>query len=116
MRKPLTLLAASTALSVVLSAAAGLPGWSATPNASAANLTLPGGKPAQAMPGTATDTGPLVLAGDDDDDDDDDLCDDDDDDDDGCGGRRTGPAPAGTVMPPANGLFGTGAPPQVKVN
>ncbi len=26
------------------------------------------------------------------------------------------PAPAGTVAPPQNGLFGNGAPPQVQVN
>jgi hypothetical protein len=38
----------------------------------------------------------------------------DDDDDDRRG--RPNPAPAGTVAPPQNGLFGTGAPPQVKVN
>ncbi len=41
--------------------------------------------------------------------------DDDDDDDDGPGGARN-PAPAGTVAPPQNGLFGKGAPPKVKVN
>jgi hypothetical protein len=38
-----------------------------------------------------------------------------DDDDDERGGVRN-PAPAGTVAPPANGLFGDGAPPQVQVN
>ena len=37
------------------------------------------------------------------------------DDDDGRGGARN-PAPAGTVAPPQNGLFGNGAPPQVQVN
>jgi hypothetical protein len=46
---------------------------------------------------------------DDDDDDDDEHCDDDDDD--GCAGARGNPAPAGTVPPPASGLFGSGAPP-----
>ena len=51
--------------------------------------------------------------GDDDDDDDDDDCDDDDDD---CRGGARNPAPAGTVAPPQNGLFGNGAPPQVQVN
>ena len=44
-----------------------------------------------------------------DDDDDDDDCDDDDGG--NCGGARANPAPAGTVAPPANGLFGNGAPP-----
>jgi hypothetical protein len=37
-----------------------------------------------------------------------------DDDDDRRGARN--PAPAGTVAPPQNGLFGNGAPPQVQVN
>jgi hypothetical protein len=44
---------------------------------------------------------------------------DDDDDDDDCYGRNCGasnPAPAGSVAPPANGLFGNGAAPQVQVN
>jgi len=54
---------------------------------------------------------------------DDDDCEDDGDDDEaddgdngeGCTGAAN-PAPAGTVAPPANGLFGTGAAPQVQVN
>lgn len=50
---------------------------------------------------------------DDDEDDDDDDCDDDDDD---CAGARANPAPAGTVAPPANGLFGNGAPPRAVTN
>jgi hypothetical protein len=53
---------------------------------------------------------------DDDDDDDDHDDDDDDDDDDNCTGTRGNPAPAGTVPPPANGLFGTGAPPVAVTN
>lgn len=121
MRKPLTLLVASTALS----AAMGFPVWSATPNASspgyaAQGFTASGGAPALAMPGAAAEAGLLVLAsGDDegDDDDDDDEDDDDcDDDDESCGRRLPNPAPAGTVAPPANGLFLNGTPPQVKVN
>lgn len=39
----------------------------------------------------------------------------DEDDDDDRGGASN-PAPAGTVAPPQNGLFGNGAPPQVQVN
>ncbi len=43
--------------------------------------------------------------------------DDDDDDDDGYGRNASAnPAPAGTVAPPANGLFGSGAAPKVKLN
>jgi len=37
------------------------------------------------------------------------------DEDDDRGGARN-PAPAGTVAPPQNGLFGNGTPPQVQVN
>lgn len=47
----------------------------------------------------------------DDDDCDDDDCDDDDDDESGRPGARRTPAPAGSVAPPVNGLFGNGAPP-----
>ena len=39
-----------------------------------------------------------------------------DDDDDGCIGALGNPAPAGTVAPPANGLFGNGAPPVAVTN
>lgn len=55
---------------------------------------------------------------DDDEDDDDDDCDDDDDDDDCRSGRggKGNPAPAGTAAPPANGLFGNGAPPRAVTN
>lgn len=69
---------------------------------------------------------PLIrVSGDDDDDDgwvrrgnddDDEDCDDDDDDDDGCIGALGNPAPAGTVAPPVNGLFGNGAPPVAVTN
>lgn len=42
--------------------------------------------------------------------------DDDDDDEDGLGSMSGNPAPVGTVAPPANGLFGSTARPQVTVN
>lgn len=42
--------------------------------------------------------------------------DDDDDDDGGRYGSRANPAPAGTVAPPQNGLFGNGTGPKVQVN
>lgn len=42
--------------------------------------------------------------------------DDDDDDDDEGGARSPAAAPAGTVAPPKNGLFGNGAPPKVQMN
>jgi hypothetical protein len=123
MRKTLTLLVASTALI----AAIGAPAWSAMQGPTDAL------RPVAALFDDATHAMPLVLASDDDDDDDhwrdgsrrddddedddddDDDCDDDDDDDD-CRGSARNPAPAGTVPPPQNGLFGNGAPPQVQVN
>jgi hypothetical protein len=123
MKKTLTLLVASTALT----AAIGVPAWSAM-QAPADVL-----RPVAALFDDSSQAMPLVLASDDDDDDDDDRwrdgsrrghdddddddddCDDDDDDDDCSGGARN-PAPAGTVAPPQNGLFGNGAPPQVQVN
>lgn len=60
----------------------------------------------------------LWRGGHDDDDDEDDDCDDDDDDDDCRSGRggKGNPAPAGTAAPPANGLFGNGAPPRAVTN
>ncbi|AQS47357.1 hypothetical protein BMG03_05760 [Thioclava nitratireducens] len=42
--------------------------------------------------------------------------DEEDDDDDDYGASARNPAPAGTVAPPKNGLFGNGAPPKVQVN
>ncbi len=39
-----------------------------------------------------------------------------DDDDDKSRGNRRGPTPAGTIAPPANGLFENATPPQVKSN
>jgi len=66
----------------------------------------------------------LILASSDDDDDEDNAghrsakdvdCEDDDDKAAGCSGAAIS-APAGPVAPPANGLFGTGAAPQVQVN
>jgi hypothetical protein len=48
--------------------------------------------------------------------DDDDGGDDDEDDDGSLGAVSVSPEPAGTVAPPANGLFGSGAIPKVKVN
>jgi hypothetical protein len=123
MKKTLTLLIASTALT----AAIGVPAWSAmTTSRDTFSPTI------SAVFEDAQATLPLVFVSDDDDDDDDDHeyrngsrydddddddCDDDDDDDDEeCNGSARNPAPAGTVAPPQNGLFGTGAPPQVQVN
>ncbi len=119
MKKTLTLLAATTALT----AAIGVPARSAMHAPSEGVL-----RPVAALFDDAPLTMPLVLASDDDDDDDrrgqegsrrghdDDDCDDDDDDNDDCRSGARNPAPAGTVAPPQNGFFGNGAPPQVQVN
>jgi hypothetical protein len=114
MTKSLTLLIASTALT----AAIGLPAWSAV-----SRLAEDDGRPVAAA-AAGGDARPLLLASDDEDDDHGErrrasgYGDDDDDDDDGEEGGRAGrdAAPAGTVAPPRNGLFGNGAAPQVQVN
>jgi hypothetical protein len=74
------------------------------------------------------DRGAIILTSDDDDDsheyrkerragdDDEDSEDSEDDDDDNGAGMTPNPAPAGTVAPPANGLFGNGPAPRAKVN
>ena len=119
MKKPLALLIASTALT----AAMGLPAQTFAQN----QMRAPDdayGQTIAAVFDDAQQVLPLILvSGDDDDekyrngarhDDDDDDCGDDDDDD--CDTNARNPAPAGTVTPPKNGLFGNGAPPQVQVN
>ena len=120
MRKTLTLLVATTALT----AAVGLPAWSAM------SAPVDGSpRPFAALFEEAAQALPLILASVDDDDDrdsretsrhggdDDDDDDDDDGDDDGeSGSSARNPAPAGAVAPPQNGLFGNGAPPKVQVN
>jgi hypothetical protein len=115
MKKTLALLIASTALTTAI----GVPAWSA--------MRVPGDTFAQASAAVLDDAQaalPLVFVSSDDDDDeheyrngsryDDD--DDDDDCDDECNGSARNPAPAGTVAPPQNGLFGNGAAPKVQVN
>jgi hypothetical protein len=122
MKKTFAILAATTALV----AAVGLSAWSAVsagPDADERSVAaaFSGGQAAL----------PLVLVSDDDDgdeSDDDDKVDEDDerpkrsgddeddDDDDGAGRGAINPAPAGSVTPPQNGLFGNGAAPQALVN
>ncbi|MBN8293693.1 hypothetical protein JI664_17105 [Rhodobacter sp. NTK016B] len=114
MKKTLVLLVGST----VLTAAIGVPAWSAMYAPADGSI-----RPFPALLEEGEQTMPLVLASDDDDEDrrlrdgsrrghDDD----DDDGDDDCRGSASDPAPAGTVAPPQNGLFGNGAPPRVQVN
>lgn len=122
MTRMLTILFASTALTAAL----GLPAWSAM-HASAqqegavvsAMQTDAAGDEVRLIFVDDDDEGDDDRHDDDDDDDDDDYGDDDDDDDceddDGnCGARAAAPAPAGSAAPPQNGLFGTGTP-QVQV-
>ncbi|EAQ26542.1 hypothetical protein [Roseovarius sp. 217] len=105
MKKIRTLLVASTALT----AAIGVPAWSALRASEGEDLW-----PLAALFDEGSQALPLLrVSGNDDDRDDDEN--EDEDEDDHRGGARN-PAPAGTVAPPQNGLFGTGTPPQVKVN
>lgn len=118
MTKTLTLFAATTALTAVL----GLPAWSAmhAPGQGGATVAL------TSLAGAVDASRLLVLIDDDEDDDegtamqgrksDDDEEDDEecDDDEGSCGAAAPAPAPAGSVAPPKNGLFGTGTP-QVQV-
>lgn len=117
MKKTFAILVASTALAI----GAGIPAWSGMHRAEHASART-------------DDDGILNLASDDrlgqdhgrkarsDDDDhryggDGHDDDDDDDDDDGYGRNASAnPAPAGSVAPPANGLFGSGAAPKIKLN
>lgn len=123
MRKTLTLILASTALTAAIVP----PAWSALRASADGGL---GALAADRKDGQ--DTLPLVLASDDDDDDDedhdrrslrsardggnDDDDDDDCDDDDGlCRASASSPT-TGAAAPPRNGLFGSGAPPNSQVN
>ena len=113
MKNRLSLLLASTALTVAI----GLPALAAMqdPVGSAGLLD----SVRAAVLGDGDQPMPLVrVSGDDNDDDDDDDDDDCEDDDDDCkgAGARGNPAPAGTVAPPANGLFGNGKPPVAVTN
>lgn len=123
MTSRLSLLFASTALAVAL----GLPALAAMQVQGNAQGACSG--VCAAVFSADDQTVPLIrVSGDDDDDDDggwirrghddddDEDCDDDDDDDDACIGALGNPAPAGTVAPPANGLFGNGAPPVAVTN
>lgn len=133
MTKMMTLLLASTALTIALGATA----WSATRIMD--DEVLPTAVQSQM---DSRDLSPLIFVNDDDDeddddegeeddddeedddgdrrkgarheDDDDDDCDDDDDE--TCAGGPRNPAPAGSTAPPANGLFGNGAPPKAVTN
>lgn len=125
MKKTLTLLVATSAFAASL----GLPTWSATPAPLGSGASVEFAAPVKG----AQDTPPLVFVSDDedhgwfrrlfawkdDDDDDDGACDDNKrhgNDDDNCRGSARNPAPAGSVAPPKNGLFGTGTPPKVQMN
>ena len=116
MKKTLIFLAATTALT----AAIGIPAWSAMRASGDEDA-----RPFTALLEEGAAALPLMLASDDDGEhryrknsqgrhDEDEGDDEDDDDGDSRGGVRN-PAPAGTAMPPQNGLFEKGAPPRVLV-
>jgi len=117
MKKTISILLASTALIAVI----GIPAWSAMHGAGQLegrrNTALGAFRALGASPvlvsdddGESRDHERRLRRGGDDHDEDDDEDDDDD------GGSASGPAPAGSVAPPNNGLFGTGATPKVQVN
>lgn len=119
MTKTLTLLFASAALTAAL----GLPAWSAmqAPGTPSISNSIP------AVLQQASDGAKLFLVDDDEDEnegygtkrnagredeDDDDGCEEDE----GSCGSANNPAPAGSAAPPQNGLFGDGAAPKAQVN
>lgn len=108
MKTTLALLAATTALGAIFA----IPAIGAV---RAADADSP--QAAFAASDTSQD-GIVLLASNDDEGDDegDDDCDEEDDDEEGGCAAGQIPAPAGTAAPPANGLFGTGAAPRVRVN
>jgi hypothetical protein len=118
MRKTITLLATTTALVAGL----GLPAFSASRAGSneeslfSAIFTLDDALPffrVSSDDDDDDDSGRTRRSGGDDDDgEDDDDCEDGDS---GCNSAAN-PAPAGTVAPPNNGLFGNGAAPKVQMN
>jgi hypothetical protein len=114
MKKIISILLASTALIAVI----GIPAWSAMYGAGQIEGRRDAALGAFRVPGAS----PVLVSDDDGEDrnqerrprrgkDDDHEGEDDDD-----GGNASGPAPAGSVAPPSNGLFGTGAMPKVQVN
>lgn len=112
MRKTITLLAATTALAGGLA----FPAFSAIRAGADDSMTAAVFSPDHDTPrlvlisGDEDESGGRAKGGDDDDEDDD--CEEDDG---GCNGAGN-PAPASTVAPPDNGLFGTGAAPVVRTN
>ncbi|MCO5066394.1 MAG: hypothetical protein M9924_18565 [Rhizobiaceae bacterium] len=122
MKKTFAILFASTALT----AGIGLPAWSAMHGA----VQLEGSRDAPVAASRDAGASPILVSDDDggdrdhrrkmrrgDGDDHDDDDDEDEDDDDDSYGRNASPAaPAGSVAPPNNGLFGGGTAPKVQVN
>ena len=113
--KTLTLFVASAALT----AAIGLPAWSAMHQAAEGEAIAP----LSSLLGSDQAARPMILADNENDDedaagasnragdDDEDSCEEDEG---NCGSAAAAPAPAGSVAPPQNGLFGT-EPAQVQV-
>jgi hypothetical protein len=118
MKKTISILLASTALIAVI----GIPAWSAIrggvsfdelPDAALGAFREAGASPVLVSDGDGVDRNREHSLRRADDDDDHSAGDEEDDDD---GGNASGPAPAGSVAPPSNGLFGTGAMPKAQVN
>ncbi|OYU38016.1 MAG: hypothetical protein CFE33_18335 [Pseudorhodobacter sp. PARRP1] len=110
MKTTIAVLAATTALGAIIA----IPGIAMirTPDAGSPRTSF-------SAPADTMQDGTVLLASGDDEDNDEGTndCDEDEGDDDaGTCAAGPNPAPAGTVAPPANGLFGNGAAPQVQVN
>lgn len=122
MKTTLAILLASTALTLGFA----IPAWSMMPDElrpQASQRAAEGAFDAGALVRLASDVGDSnddegrrMSRGEDDHDDEDSDDDDDDGEDEGSTGAAAGPAPAGAIVPPRNGLFGSGAAPKVKVN
>lgn len=110
MKTTIAILAATTALGAIMA----IPAIATIRIADAGSPLTSFSAPTESM-----QDGTVLLASGDDEDNDEgtDDCDDDEGDDDaGACAAGSNPAPAGTVAPPANGLFSNGAAPQVQVN
>ena len=123
MKKTFALLALSTALTTTLTSASALPAWSAMRPVAESTITQPFMTEFVANQDGVQNALPRIFLSeyeseDDDNDDDNNRSSGEDDDDEcegGCSGSARNPAPVGTVTPPKNGLFGTGAP-KVQLN
>ncbi|MFO1090670.1 MAG: hypothetical protein U1E46_13955 [Hyphomicrobiales bacterium] len=110
MKKTLAILSAATALAALVS----VPAWPALHAAPAGHSAPAVEQPNRIILADADEQSDgAKTAKDGEREDDEGTCDDDEG---SCGSATNDPAPAGTAVPPQNGLFGNGAPPKAQVN